>query len=175
MKARGHPATVASIGVCGVGLPSPDGGAVCGWRAPGFHRRVVGEKVATRLKIGAKLVDMVDRKEGRKTRSRAGRGGRVLQRHFSVKDAAALLGMPPSTLRGYLAQGLVERVKLPGLRGKVLLSETALIDFLDRHREPATAEITEELRRAEMELPRGAKRSARRRGGNGSGKEGGTK
>lgn len=84
----------------------------------------------------------------RKPDSKA-KSSRRLERHFGLKEASAILGLPPSTLKGYVAQGLVARVKMPGLRGKVLLPESALVELLERFREPARFEIEDALRRAE--------------------------
>ncbi len=79
----------------------------------------------------------------------ATRPAHTLERHYSIREAAALLGIPRSTLRTWVLQGLLPRIKIPspGGRGRVLLKETDVVAFLARCREPATSEIVNHLRR----------------------------
>ena len=75
--------------------------------------------------------------------------GSSVPRCLGIKAAAALIGVPPSTLKTYVAKGYLPRIKLPGLRGRVLLRERDLIDLINRYLEPAVADLQDELRRAE--------------------------
>ncbi len=74
---------------------------------------------------------------------------REVPRCYGIKAAADLIGVPPSTLKTWISRGYIARIKAPGLRGRVLIREDDLLSFLDLHREPAVAEIHEELRRME--------------------------
>lgn len=86
-----------------------------------------------------------------------------LERHFGLKAAAAIIGVPFGTLKTWVARGYIARTKAPGLRGRILLRESDIVDFLDRQREPARADIEDELRRAESSPPRPIKNKPSRR------------
>ncbi len=80
---------------------------------------------------------------------------RPLERHYSIKEAAALLGVPGSTLRMWALHGMVARVKFPGRRGRVLIRESDLAELLARLREPAATEIRDDLLWGERTRSRG--------------------
>ena len=63
--------------------------------------------------------------------------GRRLERHYSIGEASRILGIPASTMKAYLLRGLLPRVKIgePGGKGRVLIKESDLAAFLERHRE----------------------------------------
>ncbi len=67
----------------------------------------------------------------------------TLERHYSIKDAATVIGVPPSTLRTWVLEGRLPRIKVPtpGGRGRVLLRESDLAAFLDECRVPAAVEV----------------------------------
>ncbi len=83
-----------------------------------------------------------------------------LEKHFGLKQAAAIIGVPFGTLKCWVALGHIARVKAPGIRGRILLRESDIVDFLDRQREPARTDIDDELRKAESSPSRQSKQKS---------------
>ncbi|MCZ6691922.1 MAG: helix-turn-helix domain-containing protein [Planctomycetota bacterium] len=93
---------------------------------------------------------MAERKDGKKKTSRIAKTRLPFTRCYGLKEAAQkVLGVPLNTLRTWIAKGHIARVKAPGLRGRVLIREDDLADFMDRFREPAVSGIRDELHQAE--------------------------
>ena len=73
----------------------------------------------------------------------------VIERHLSYKDASTMLGVPGSTLRRWCCEGRIRRVKVgAGRRSRVLIPESALLEFLSAHTIPTHDDLVASVRPA---------------------------
>lgn len=84
--------------------------------------------------------------------ARRRRKEKELDRYYSLKEAAEIVRVPLSTLRTWTLQGVIPRIKMPGLRGKVLIAERDLVETMEHYREPGLKEIRGELLRLESRV-----------------------
>lgn len=89
---------------------------------------------------------MVRRRRGSKTSPPS---SRVQEQYLSLKECSEIVRVPVSTLRTWTLQGLIPRIKMPGIRGRVLVKLSDLIAAMERYWEPAREEILDELHKAE--------------------------